>query len=283
MANGNVVITGASTGIGRECALRLAAHGWHVFAGVRKNEDMESLAKEAPQLLTPILIEVTDEGSIRAAARRVGEALGDGGLNGLVNNAGISVAGPLEALPIEALSRQLSVNVVGQIAVTQAFLPLIRKGRGRILFMGSILGRFAVPFLGAYSAAKFALEAASDALAMELRGSGVRVSIIEPGSIATPIWTKTRDSVLRMREESPEKAWDHYAEILERFGSSAQRLASSGIQPARVAATVERVLTSRRPRARYPVGADSQLFGRIAPLLPGRMRQAIVRRAVVPR
>ena len=277
----SIVITGASTGIGKACALHLSRAGFRVFAGVRREEDGERLRSESSEGITPIFVEVTDQGSIERAARAVDEAVGPDGLFGLVNNAGISVPGPLEILPIEGLRRQLDVNVVGQIAVIQSFAPLIRRARGRILLMGSILGRFALPFLGAYSAAKFALEALADSLSMELAGSGVSVSIIEPGSIATPIWTKTREGFLEMGQAHPEKAWADYWAELELFGKRMDRFASTGISPERVAAVVERALRSRRPRARYPVGRDSSIFGRLAPLLPGRLRQRIVRKDIL--
>ena len=186
-----VLVTGASSGIGKECALRLASSGFRVFAGVRKNEDGEQLKAGASGSVTPVLLDVTDSASIANAAQSISRGLGAGGLHGLVNNAGIAVAGPLEMLPPEALRRQLNVNVVGQIAVTQAFLPMLRAARGRVIIMGSILGRLALPFVGAYSAAKFALEALAESLAMEVRPFGVSVSIIEPGNIATPIWSKS--------------------------------------------------------------------------------------------
>lgn len=280
---GSVVITGASTGIGRACALHLSHKGFRVFAGVRKDADGERLESESSGAIAPILIDVTDARSIEQAARTVGDAVDGHGLFGLVNNAGISVPGPLEILPIDLFRRQLEVNVVGQIAVVQSFAPLLRRARGRILFMGSILGRFPLPFLGAYSAAKFALEAITDSLSMELSGCGVSVSIIEPGSIATPIWTKTRDGFLEMRRANPDRAWGEYWGELELFGQRMDRFASVGISPERVAAVVERALCARRPRARYPVGRDSVFFGRLAPLLPGRLRQRIVRRDVLRR
>src|SRR5436190_20383212 len=187
---GSVVITGASTGIGKTCALRLDRLGFQVFAGVRRTEDGETLKRQASQRLTPITIDVTDSGSIAAAASMVATAVGDAGLQGLVNNAGIAVACPLEFLPISLLSQQLEVNVTGQIDVTQVFLPLLRAGNGRIVNMGSISGRMAYPLLGPYCASKFALEALTASLRMELRPWHIPVSIIEPGAIATPIWSK---------------------------------------------------------------------------------------------
>src|SRR5581483_7822637 len=171
------LVTGASSGIGAACANRLVRGGWHVLAGVRRTGD-------APAGTEELRLDVTDPTQIRAAADRVER------LDGLVNNAGIVVAAPLEELPLDELRRQLEVNVVGQLAVTQALLPALRAARGRIVLVGSIAGRSALPFLGAYSASKFALEAVADALRIERAPAGIRVSLVEPGTIATPIWQR---------------------------------------------------------------------------------------------
>ena len=175
---GAVVVTGASSGIGRACALHLAALGLQVFAGVRRAEDGAALQAASSARLTPMLLDVADETSIRAATDTITAAVGEAGLAGLVNNAGIGVAGPLEFLPLAEFRTQLEVNVTGQLAVTQALLPLLRQGRGRIVNMGSIGGRIAAPFVGPYSASKFALEALTDALRMELRPWGLHVAIV---------------------------------------------------------------------------------------------------------
>ena len=186
-----IVITGASTGIGEACALALDARGHRVFAGVCNDADGRRLRGRATARLTPLHLDVTDAASIRAAADQVAAAVGNEGLAGLVNNAGIVVAGPLEILPLGELRRQLEVNVIGPIAVTQAMLPLLRLARGRIVNMSSISGRMAAPYMGPYAASKYALEAFSDALRVELRSWGIAVVLIEPGSIATPIWEKS--------------------------------------------------------------------------------------------
>ena len=188
---GAVVITGASTGIGRVCAFHMDKLGFRVFAGIRNESDGRSLIEGSAGRITPLLIEVTDSVSALAAADRVAGAVGSAGLSGLVNNAGIVVAGPLEFLPLSELRKQFEVNVLGQIAVTQAFLPLLRQARGRIVNMSSIAGRVAFPYIGPYSASKYALEAISDALRIELLPWGISVSVIEPGDVATPIWKKS--------------------------------------------------------------------------------------------
>jgi NAD(P)-dependent dehydrogenase (short-subunit alcohol dehydrogenase family) len=275
-----VLITGASSGIGRECALRLASSGYRVFAGVRGKEAGIELEKAAGGRVTAVFLDVTDGASISAAALTVQRQAGGSGLFGLVNNAGISVAGPLELLPIEDLRRQFEVNVIGQIAVTQAFLPLVRAARGRILFMGSIAGRLTIPFAGAYSGAKYALEAFSDAFSMELRDWGISVSIIEPGNISTPIWEKSRDRFAGVADKLPSGARELYGSWIEEIPKAVEGFARSGIPPSRVARTVEKALSSRRPRARYTVGWDSRIFGKLAPLLPGRLRQRIIPRFI---
>src|SRR5918996_79044 len=192
-----VVVTGASTGIGRATALDLVSRGFDVFAGVRREADGDSVAAESSGAVTPVILDVTDAATIDGAALRVTDAVGDGGLRGLVNNAGIAEPAPLEIMPIDALRRQLEVNLVGQVAVTQAFLPLIRAARGRVVNISSVGGRVASPALGAYSASKYAIEALSDAMRMELHPWGIQVSVIEPGSISTEIWRRGYEAVVR--------------------------------------------------------------------------------------
>jgi len=280
MEGRSIVVTGASSGIGRATALRLAGRGYRVFAGVRKSEDGQALLRDAPSGLSPVILDVTKGESIAAAAAEIGRVTG-GALHGLVDNAGITVAGPLELLPIDALRRQFEVNLFGQIAVTQAFLPQLREARGRIVLIGSILGKLSVPFVAPYAATKFALEAVADSLAIELSDSHVAVSLIEAGNIATPIWDKSKGLAFELAESWPEKGWELYRSQLSAFQAYAERAAGTGIGPERVAAVVERALSARRPRSRYAVGWDARLLGRIAPLLPGRLRQRIVRRVVL--
>ena len=277
------MVTGASSGIGQACAERLARRGFRVFAGVRRKADAERLAALAPSAITPVTLDVTSAASISAAAAQVARLSAGSTLQGLVNNAGISIGGPLEMLPVDSFRKQIEVNLIGQLAVTQAFLPLLRAGRGRIVIMGSILGKFALPFLGAYSCAKYALEAMADSLGMELKGSGVSVSILEPGNIATPIWGKSKGSALDIAGDLSEKKWDFYRDGAHAFIAYAERTASSGIPPARVARVVEKALTARAPRRRYTVGWDSRFLGRVLPVFPPILRQAILRGAVLHR
>lgn len=275
---GAAVVTGTSTGIGRACALRLDRMGFRVFAGVRKEADGESLKEKTAGRATPLLIDVTNDSSITSAAEAVAAAVGDEGLAGLVNNAGIAVAGPLEFLPLEDIRRQLEVNVIGQIAVTQAFLPLVREGRGRIVYMGSIGGRLATPFIAPYNASKFALEAVTDALRMELRPWGISVSIIEPGSIDTPLWERGQSTANEIEEKLPQRAHELYDPAMAAMRKAAETRARAGISPDAVARAVAHALTARRPKTRYLVGLDSRIQATLVRLLPDGLRDSLITR-----
>jgi NAD(P)-dependent dehydrogenase (short-subunit alcohol dehydrogenase family) len=278
---GAIVITGASTGIGRACALHLDDEGHQVFAGVRKDADGESLASKASSRLVPIIIDVTDEGSIAAAAKLVDDAVGSGGLQGLVNNAGIAVSGPLEYLPVDDLRKQLEVNVIGQIAVTQAFLPLIRRGRGRIVNIGSVAGRApSAPLIGPYAASKMAMEALTDSLRLELARWDIHVSIVEPGSIATPIWDKSGPDFDRLTNAMSDEGKSRYGKIIETGRKIAAAQNRRGIPPEKVAKVVEHALTSSRPRTRYLVGRDAQVRARVEALIPDKVRDKVVARVL---
>ena len=272
------VVTGASTGIGEACALRLDRHGWRVFAGVRKDADGERLKQQASDRLTPILLDVTDEAAISSAAETVGTAVGEAGLDGLVNNAGITVPGPLEFLTTQDLRHQLEVNVIGQIAVTQALLALIRTGHGRIVNIGSIGGRMATPFLGPYNASKFAMEALTDSLRQALRPWGIHVAIVEPGSIATPIWQKAQAAADDLEQNLPEEAMRLYGEAFAAMREAARKFEEAGIPPDEVAKFVEHALTAKRPKTRYVVGRDAQVQRVIAKVVPDRVRDSLVAR-----
>ena len=275
-----VVITGASTGIGEACALRLDRHGWRVFAGVRKVADGERLKQQASDRLAPITIDVTDQASIKSAAEVVASVVGEAGLAGLVNNAGITVHGAIEFLPIEELRRMLEVNTIGQIAVTQAFLAMIRKGHGRIVNMGSIGGRMATPFIGAYCASKFALEALTDSLRQELRPWDIGVSIVEPGSIATPIWEKGRATGDELEKQLPQAARDLYGDAIEAMRRAVDKRTGAGIPPDEVAKAVEHALTAKRPKTRYLVGMDARLPAIFAKVVPDRARDGLIARGL---
>jgi NAD(P)-dependent dehydrogenase (short-subunit alcohol dehydrogenase family) len=275
---GAVVVTGASTGIGRAIALRLAGAGMRVFAGVRRQEDAESLRGESPQI-TPLLLDVTDAASLQAAVSTVEEQVGSAGLSGLVNNAGISGGSPTEFMELDELRRMLEVNVVGIVATTQAFLPLIRKGRGRIVCIGSIGGRLAVPFLAAYSMTKAAVSALCDSLRGELRPWGIHVALVEPGSIRTPIWEKGLRELDQRMGQWPAAALDLYGDAIPRMRAITEKTASRAIAPDAVAKVVERALTASRPRTRYVVGADAKMQALVR-RVPDRARDAMIARTI---
>ena len=279
------MVTGASGGIGRSCALLLDRLGFSVFAGVRKERDGEALAREAGPRLAPIILDVEDEDSMGAAAEAVSASpAGGSGLRGLVNNAGITVTGPLEFMPPEELRRVLEVNVVGQLVATQAFLPLLRRGDGRIVNMGSFNGRVAAPFIGPYCASKFALEGLTDALRLELAPWGVEVSLIEPGSIDTDIWRKYEVYTDWLAGVLPGRAQELYGGAIDAARTAARRRAQTGIPPRAVAGAVARALTAKRPRTRYLVGWDARLGVALGRFVPDRvLDEAILRYMKLPR
>jgi NAD(P)-dependent dehydrogenase (short-subunit alcohol dehydrogenase family) len=276
MANRAVVITGASTGIGAACAVRLAQLGFRVFAGVRKAADGEALKKQSSGSLTPLALDVTDAGSIAAAAVAVTREVGETGIAGLVNNAGIVVAGPLEFLPLDELRKQFEVNTIGHVAVTQAFLGLIRQGRGRIVNIGSSSGFLSTPFLGPYCASKFAMEAITDALRMELGPWGIGVSIVDPGNIATPIWQKSLAAADELTRHLPTAAHELYGHGMSVGRAAAQKEAVHSSPPELVANAVEHALTAKRPRTRYYAGRDACLQAVLARFLPDRMMDRLI-------
>jgi NAD(P)-dependent dehydrogenase (short-subunit alcohol dehydrogenase family) len=277
----SVLITGASTGIGRASAIHLANSGQHVFAGVRKDADGDALTEAVPRGLEPLIIDVGDQSSIDAAAKKVDDALGPDGLYGLVNNAGVAISGPLEYLPIEDLRKQLEVNVVGQIAVTQAFLPLIRRAGGRIVNIGSVAGRApSAPLLGPYAASKMAMEALTDSLRTELMPWGIFVSIIEPGNIATQIWEKADSDFNHLESVMPTEGMDRYGKLIASGRKIAMMADRRGIPPEKVARAVEHALTARRPKTRYLVGRDAWVRAHVEALLPDRVRDGIVARVL---
>lgn len=275
-SNRSVVITGASTGIGRATALRLDREGFRVFAGVRREADAESLRNEASPRLEPLLLDVTDRSAIEAAAKRVDAEVGTAGLSGLVNNAGIGIGAPIEFLDLDELRRQLDVNVVAVVAVTQAFLPAIRRARGRIVNVGSIGGRMSQPLVGPYSASKFALEAISESERMELAPWGIEVSLVEPGAIDTAIWGKTESYAGSMLQSLPPEANALYGRAIRAVLAMVEYQKRVAIPPDAVARAIEQALTAARPKARYLVGTDAKVQALFARFLPDRWRDALI-------
>jgi NAD(P)-dependent dehydrogenase (short-subunit alcohol dehydrogenase family) len=276
--HGAVVITGSSTGIGRACALHLDRLGFKVFAGVRKEADGERLRGEASDSLETLILDVTDVNDISRAKDEVSEAT-SGRLDGLVNNAGVGMGGPVELLSMDDFRRQIEVNLIGQVAVTQAFIPALRSARGRIVFISSIGGLVATPYMSPYHASKFALEAMGDSLRQELRRFGVEVSIVEPSSIATPIWDKAQataeEALAGMTDEGRELYRGPIARVQETLAEAAAR----GQPPEKVAGVVAEALTARKPRTRYPVGTDTRVASVLKKVLPDRLRDRLIAKA----
>jgi NAD(P)-dependent dehydrogenase (short-subunit alcohol dehydrogenase family) len=268
----SVVITGASTGIGRACAMHMDQLGWQVFAGVRSPADAASLRAEGSSRLVPITLDVTAATSIREAAAVVCEAVGEAGLSGLVNNAGIPYGGPVEYLSLDKVRGLFEVNFFGLIAVTQAFLPLLRSGRGRIVNMSSVGGMVSAPFVSPYASSKFAMEALSDALRMELHPWGIEVSVVQPGAIDTPIWDKAGEVVTELIDGAPQAGVDQYGSALE---GMKPRYARHGIPTDAVVQAVVHALTARKPHTRYRIGWEGRIAWAIS-RLPDRLRDVLI-------
>lgn len=273
-----VVVTGASTGIGAACARYLAEKGFRVFAAVRKHGDADRITALGSSRLEPLLLDVTDAESITKAAQTVEAALQDNGLAGLVNNAGISVDVPLECVDIGALRRQLEVNSIAPVAVTQAFLPLLRRARGRVVNVSSVNGRVATPFSGPYCMSKFALEAFTDCLRQELAEWGMHVASIEPGAIETPMWDKAQQADWSV--QAAQRQLDLYGTSYQAFKNFEKQTAADAAPCEVVSQAIFHALTAKRPRTRYLVGRDARLYGRLAQILPDRVMDWITRKVM---
>lgn len=272
-----VLVTGASTGIGAAAALYIAERGLQVFAGVRQLADGDRLKEKSPHLLSPIVVDVTQSEQIAAAVDQVTQAVGESGLLGIVNNAGIAVAGPLEFLPIEELRRQLEVNVIGAVAVTQAFLPLLRQSKGRIVNISSFAGSVSSPFLAPYHASKFALEAISDALRMELHPWGIHIAVIKPGSVKTPIWSKARSGGNILLKRLPPQAINYYGKAIDILTERTRMNEETGVDTVFVSKAIYHALTAKKPRTRYLVNINPvTLF--FLRLIPDRLRDHLILR-----
>jgi NAD(P)-dependent dehydrogenase (short-subunit alcohol dehydrogenase family) len=269
------VVTGASTGIGRAAARALNAHGWRVLGGVRSDDAAAELEAEG---IEPVTLDVTDPAHVSAVAERVDA---DGAsLGALVNNAGIAVNAPVESLPMEEWRRQFEVNFFGQVAVTQALLPALLRSGGRIVNVSSIGGRVAGPTFGAYAGAKFALEGMSDALRREVGRLGVRVIVIEPGAVATPIWGKGIDTAQGLMNGMTAEVRDRYGKLIEAMLGQGRDAERNGIDPAEAGKVIADAVEARRPRARYPVGRDARVMSRLARVMPDRVIDWLIARSL---
>lgn len=282
-AGRGVVITGASSGIGRAIAFALAEAGYQVFAGVRTYGDGDAVRAAANGDLTPVIIEVTDPESIAAAAGEIDRMVGSTGLAGLINNAGTEVNGPIEVIPVADLRRLYEVNVFGQVAVTQAFLPLLRTGAGRILNVGSVVDRMSLPFWAPVGSSKWALAAITDALRLELHPWGIQVVLIEPAAINTRAFdmveVDVEQLIHRMRPTDRARYADAYRTAITRL----VEMGRTGSDPDVVARVVVRALTARRPRTRYLAGKGSRLLAALAWSTPDRLLDRIRLRIFGPR
>ena len=275
----SVVVTGISSGIGYGVTKVLAAKGLHVFGSVRKESDKERLSSEFGEAVTPLLFDVTDAAGVQAAAQGVRERLAGRTLQGLVNNAGLSVVGPLQYLPVEDFRHQLEVNLVGPLIVTQAFLPLLGADHaltgkpGRIVNISSVGGKIAFPFMGAYHASKFGLEGFSEALRRELMVHGIDVVVVRPGSVVTAIWDKAEAA-----DYVSGYAATEYAGALAKFVSYMIQGGRKGYPPERIGRTVWKALTAARPRTAYEVVPQALLNWVLPQRLPRRTLDRLIAR-----
>ena len=280
---GFVLVTGTSTGIGAATAAHLVDDGFHVFAGVRKMADAEALRTHAPERVTPIVVDVTDESAISAAAKSVSAAVGTHGLAGLVNNAGIGVPAPIEFQPLADFREQLEVNLFGPVAMIQAFMPLIRRGGGRIVNVGSIGGMLVLPINGAYSASKFGMRAISDALRLELRQWNIHVSLIEVAPVKTAIFGKSFAALDGLESTIGKEGFALYEQQIAAIRKAVEGAAASADPPLVIAKAVQHALTSDKPKTRYLAGHGGKQTA-VAAALPDRARdRALVHELGLPK
>jgi NAD(P)-dependent dehydrogenase (short-subunit alcohol dehydrogenase family) len=267
----SVLVTGAARGIGRAIVEHLAATGWDVIAGVRSEGDAAAITKVSPQRVSAVILDVTDAGHIAKLSNSLPDRL-----DGVVNNAGMALAGPVEGLTAEQWREVLETNTIGPLAVTREVLPRLRRARGRIVFISSVGGRVAAPLMGGYSASKFALEAAADALRMELMTWGIPVIVIEPGHTDTDMWRTADDLVLRTETAMSPGDRELYAEHLvgmKKFVPAAQKVA---VPAAKVVEVVDEALTARRPKARYVVGLVPKLQVAVLTKMPAPLSDRLM-------
>ena len=274
MARGTVLVTGTSTGIGRATAAALARDGFDVLAGVRKEADGDAVRALDPDRITPLLLDVTDSGAIAALPERVGPRLA-----GLVNNAGLAHPGPLEFIDMDDVRYDLEVMLMAPLAITQALIPALRAARGRVVMMGSIGGRSALPFLSPYNAAKFAMEGVSSGLRMELAPVGVQVALVEPGAVSTPIWTKGAAAGDALQDAMPDEGQRLYGRRIDRMRKAGEKSDRRGIAPEEVAEAVLHALTSPKPKTRYLVGVDAKVQAALRAVLPDRAFERVISKA----
>jgi NAD(P)-dependent dehydrogenase (short-subunit alcohol dehydrogenase family) len=281
MTDPYILITGSSTGIGKACALHLAKNGFSVIAGVRKIDDAKKLEALAGSKVQGIQLDIADSDSISMAAVKIAEITGESGLAGIVNNAGIGVAGPLEFLSRDDWRKQFEVNVFGHVAVTQSLLPTLRRhvsthgfGAARIIFIGSIAGRVSMPILGPYCASKHAIASIASSLRIELRKQGIHVCLIEPGAIQSEIWRKGDEFAATISADAPVR--ELYGDVIDAVVRTSRKSAAGAIPADAVTRLVYRCLTSPRPPRRKTVGRDAMLAAVVRRILPEKLFDRIL-------
>lgn len=255
-----ILVTGASSGIGWATSLELAEKGWRVFAAVRKEEDAKKLKDASSNKVIPILMDIVDYESVKRGAADIEKMLEGDGLDALFNNAGISVQGPIEIIPIDMFEQQIRVNVFGHLFVTQTFLPLVRRAQGRIIFTSSESGRVTLPLMAPYSASKFALEAMANALRIELRRWKIKVSLMELQTIKTPMWEKIDTTTEKLVAGISQASRELYQHELRTLSVFPKWQAEMGISMNKAVRAIIRALNARTPKARYLVGWESRLL-----------------------
>ena len=274
-----VLITGCSSGIGRATAQLLAESDFRVLAGVRKESDGNELSASVSKNVEPIVLDVTSADAVDRATKHV-EATSPNGLFALINNAGMGLPSAVELTTPDELRTLLEVNTIGPLQLIQNCLPLLRRGGGRIINISSLNGRMALPMVGAYSASKFALEALSDTLRVELRPWRIPVSIVRPGQVRTPIFDKAREAIIKRQREIPPELKPGYDELYARTAEFNERGAKSRTSPEDVAAVVLRALTATNPKPHYHVGIDAHLMRRLNAYLPQRLIDRLLARVM---
>jgi NAD(P)-dependent dehydrogenase (short-subunit alcohol dehydrogenase family) len=274
----SVLVTGASTGIGEACTTHLDQLGHRVFAGIRRQADADRINEATTSRVQPVILDVTSESDIEAVAKEIDAATGPAGLDGLVNNAGVAMGGPIEFLELDEWRNQFEVNVFGQLAVTKAMVPIMRRASGRVVFISSIAGRVSSSMMGPYAASKHALEAIGVSLREELLPWGMHVAMVQPGAIETPIWEKGRATSQRLLDSIGPEATEMYREPIDGLISTLTTNEEDGIEPSEVATVVAHALFNPRPKYRYLVGTDAKIAATLERALPDKAFAAVVRR-----